>query len=496
MAGVALPDHLPPLLGQLVSEGLLHHLVNEPCGVLIHQVSGHRLIAYGLDIPSRVKYDRQPAMSVAAGCHEPIQPSELHSLTLPVRAGTDSNAPVFSACFVYSHTYGRNGKTPVIDPLLRHGLQHLWHHATKSQNPSPSSRFGSTHSGGVFDLANDEREIEDLERRSAAPEYWDDPDTAQKEMRRLGELKSRVEDWQKAETTTADMLDLLEMAADDPDMIAEIDAERDTLVETVDRLELQAALDGPYDREDALLVIHSGEGGVDAQDWAEMLSRMYLRWGDKHGFKTELLDATEGEEAGIKNATIDIRGPNAYGMLKGEGGGHRLVRLSPFDSAHRRHTAFALVEILPQIQNDHEINLNPDDVRVDTYRASGAGGQHVNKTSSAVRLTHLPTGIVVTCQNERSQIQNRESAFKILRSRLLEKKIEEEEAEKRELKGDVKAAGFGSRIRSYVLHPYTQVTDHRTDVSVGDANAVINGELDPFIEGWLQHLITPAEVNQ
>lgn len=361
-------------------------------------------------------------------------------------------------------------------------------------SPFPNSRPVSIRSGGVFDLANDEREIEDLERRSAAPEYWDDPDTAQKEMRRLGELKSRIDDWTSAESSAADMLDLLEMTDDDPDLVAEIEAERDALLAKVDHLELQSALDGPYDKEDAILIIHSGEGGVDAQDWAEMLSRMYLRWADKNGFKAELLDTTEGEEAGIKNATIEIRGANAYGMLKGEGGGHRLVRLSPFDSAHRRHTAFALVEVLPQIENDHDINLNPDDVRVDTYRASGAGGQHVNKTSSAVRLTHIPTGIVVTCQNERSQIQNRESAFKILRSRLLEKKIEEEQAERKELKGDVKAAGFGSRIRSYVLHPYTQVTDHRTGVSVGDANAVLNGELNPFIEGWLQHLITPVEV--
>lgn len=373
------------------------------------------------------------------------------------------------------------------------GKNQPWHHATTLQNPSPSSRPASIRSGGVFDLANDEREIEDLERRSADPDYWNDPDTAQKEMRRLGELKARIDDWTSAESSAADMLDLLEMADDDPELLAEIGAERDELVAKVDHLELQSALDGPYDHDDAILIIHSGEGGVDAQDWAEMLSRMYLRWADKSGFKSELLDSTEGDEAGIKNATIEVRGTNAYGMLKGEGGGHRLVRLSPFDSAHRRHTAFALVEVLPQIENDHEINLNPDDVRVDTYRASGAGGQHVNKTSSAVRLTHIPTGIVVTCQNERSQIQNRESAFKILRSRLLEKKIEEEEAERRELKGDAKAAGFGNRIRSYVLHPYTQVTDHRTDVSVGDANAVINGDLDPFIEGWLQHMITPVE---
>jgi peptide chain release factor 2 len=353
-----------------------------------------------------------------------------------------------------------------------------------------------THYGGVFDLANDEREIEDIERRSASPDYWDDPDSAQKEMRRLGELKSRIDDWQQAESSVADMLDLLAMADEEPELIEEIQTERDELLQKVNSLELQAALNEPHDRSDAILIIHSGEGGVDAQDWAAMLTRMYLRWAEKRGLKAELLDTTDGDEAGIKNSTLEIRGTNAYGMLKGEGGSHRLVRLSPFDSAHRRHTAFALVEVLPQIENDHEINLQPDDVRVDTYRASGAGGQHVNKTSSAVRLTHLPTGIVVTCQNERSQIQNRESAYKILRSRLLEKKLEEEAAERKELKGDAKAAGFGSRIRSYVLHPYTQVTDHRTELSVGDSNAVIDGGLDPFINAWLQHLITPIEATQ
>ena len=312
-------------------------------------------------------------------------------------------------------------------------------------------------------------------------------------MRRLGELKARIEDWTSAEKSTADLLDLLEMAEGEPELLAEIEQERDALRSKVDTLELQSALDGPHDRSDAILVIHSGEGGVDAQDWASMLTRMYLRWAEKRGFKAELLDNTDGDEAGIKNATIDIRGTNAYGMLKGEGGGHRLVRLSPFDSAHRRHTAFALVEVLPQLENDTEIDLKPDDVRVDTYRSSGAGGQHVNKTDSAVRLTHLPTGIVVTCQNERSQIQNRESAFKILRARLLELKLEEQAKERRELKGDKIAAGFGSRIRSYVLHPYTQVTDHRTGTSVGDAQGVLDGGLDPFIDAYLQHLITPAE---
>jgi len=262
----------------------------------------------------------------------------------------------------------------------------------------------------------------------------------------------------------------------------------------LDGLELESALDGPHDGSNAILVIHSGEGGVDAQDWASMLSRMYLRWGERRGFKTDLLDSSAGEEAGVKNATIEVKGANAYGLLKGEGGSHRLVRISPFDSAHRRHTAFALVEVIPEIENDTEIDLKPDDVRVDTYRASGAGGQHVNKTDSAVRLTHLPTGIVVTCQNERSQTQNRETAYKILRSRLLELKLKAEAEERSDLKGNLTAAGFGSRIRSYVIHPYTQVTDHRTEKSVGDAQAVLDGGLDPFIDAYLHFLITPVEV--
>ncbi len=312
-------------------------------------------------------------------------------------------------------------------------------------------------------------------------------------MRRLGELKARVDSFSSTETAVNDYLEMIELADDEPEILDEIEAERNELIAVVDQLELESALDGPHDRANAILVIHSGEGGVDAQDWASMLSRMYLRWADKRHLKAELLDTTDGEEAGIKNATIEVQGQNAYGFLKGEGGSHRLVRLSPFDSAHRRHTAFALVEVLPEIENDNDIDLKPDDVRVDTYRASGAGGQHVNKTSSAIRLTHLPTGIVVTCQNERSQLQNRESAFKILRSRLLEKKLREEAAERNELKGDAIAAGFGSRIRSYVLHPYTQVTDHRTDVSVGDTQGVLNGNLDPFVDGYLQYLVKPAD---
>jgi len=314
-------------------------------------------------------------------------------------------------------------------------------------------------------------------------------------MRRMGELRSKVDTWNTIQKSTADLLDLLEMSDGDPELLADIEQERDDLLAKVETLELESALNGPHDHSDAILVVHSGEGGIDAQDWASMVARMYLKWAGKHGFKAEMLDSTDGEEAGIKNATLDIKGPNAYGLLRGEGGSHRLVRLSPFDSAHRRHTAFALVEVLPQIESDNEIDLRPEDVRVDTYRSSGAGGQHVNKTESAVRLTHLPTGVVVTCQNERSQIQNRESAFKILRSRLLEIKMQQEAEERSQIKGDLKAAGFGSRIRSYVLQPYTMVTDHRTEASVGDVQGVLDGELDPFIEAYLQAQMMPEEAS-
>jgi peptide chain release factor 2 len=309
---------------------------------------------------------------------------------------------------------------------------------------------------------------------------------AQSVMRRIGELRSRTECWDELRHAVADLLGLAELSEGDDALIAEIATETGPLVGRVDDLELQLALNGAYDRKNAILVVHSSEGGVDAQDFAEMLARMYARWADRRGFKAEVLDESPGEEAGIKNATIEIRGPNAYGFAKAEAGSHRLVRLSPFDAAHRRHTAFALVEVLPEIETDTEIDLNPDDVRVDTYRSSGAGGQHVNKTSSAVRLTHLPTGIVVTCQNERSQIQNRETAFKILRARLLERKLKQEAEERTRLKGEHISAGFGgNRIRSYVLHPYTLVTDHRTDTSIGDTQAVLDGAIDPFINAYL-----------
>jgi len=312
---------------------------------------------------------------------------------------------------------------------------------------------------------------------------------AQAAMRRLGELNSQVEQWNGLKKSVDDLLEFSEIAGNDAELVSSIASESESLVNALDDLELELTLNGPYDGKNALLVVHSGEGGVDAQDFAEMLSRMYLKWGERRGFGVELLDSSAGEEAGIKNATIEIRGRNAYGYAKSEAGSHRLVRQSPFDSAHRRHTAFALVEVLPEIDTDAEVDLRSDDVKMDAFRASGAGGQHVNKTSSAVRLTHLPTGIVVTCQNERSQLQNRESAMKILRGRLLERKMQQEADERGKIKGTHTAAGFGNRIRSYVLHPYTLVNDHRTDTSVGDVYAVLDGEIDTFVDAYLQQSI-------
>jgi peptide chain release factor 2 len=279
-------------------------------------------------------------------------------------------------------------------------------------------------------------------------------------------------------------LELAEL--DDESLRSELETEVAALAKEVDQRELDAMLSGPYDHDDALLAIHAGAGGTDSQDWAQMLERMYLRWAERSGYEVEILDYSEGEEAGIKSVTLAVDGRNAFGYLRPEKGVHRLVRLSPFDSAHRRHTSFALVEVLPQVEDDDTIVISPNDLRIDTYRSAGAGGQNVQKNDTAVRITHLPSGLVVTCQNERSQTQNRENAMRVLKARLLELKQEELEKQKAELRGEYKKAEWGSQIRSYVLHPYQLVKDHRTNFETGNTQAVLDGDLDGFIEAYLR----------
>ncbi len=307
-------------------------------------------------------------------------------------------------------------------------------------------------------------------------------------MQRLADLKQEVELWGDLEARVTDLVDLLEMAqaADDHGIAEEIAGEVTEIEAQLAQLEDRLLLSGEYDSHDAILAIHAGAGGTESQDWAQMLLRMYLRWAQNHGYRTEIIDQTEGEEAGIKSVTVQVSGRYAYGYLKAERGVHRLVRLSPFDASNRRHTSFALVEVMPLIDDDIEIEIDLNDVRIDTFRASGAGGQHVNKTSSAVRIVHEPTGIVVQCQNERSQLQNRETAMRVLRARLLELELEKREEEQARLKGEHVDAGWGNQIRSYVLHPYQMVKDHRTGYETGKAQAVLDGDLDPFIMAYLK----------
>ena len=293
------------------------------------------------------------------------------------------------------------------------------------------------------------------------------------------------------EQKVEDLLTLLELGESESDeaTIQEVEQQVEPLQEKLAELEFQLALGGDYDANGAYVSIHASEGGTESQDWAQMLLRMYLRWAEKRGSKAEVLDLMPGEEAGIKSATVQIDGEYAYGYLKGERGGHRLVRISPYDSAKRRHTSFALVEVSPVVETETDVEINPDDVEMDVYRSSGAGGQHVNKTSSAVRLTHKPSGIVVTCQNERSQVQNREVAMRILRARLVEQMLEEQEAEARRLKGEHTGAGFGNSIRSYVLHPYNMVKDNRTGHETSNTQAVLDGSLDDFMRAYLHSQI-------
>jgi len=305
-------------------------------------------------------------------------------------------------------------------------------------------------------------------------------------MKQYTSLKAQVETWRIFSRHLHDTLELAQL--DDDSLRAELETEVTAIEAQLEKLSFTAMLSGKFDHDSAILAIHAGAGGTDSQDWAGILERMYLRWSESRGFQTEILDVTQGEEAGIKSVTIAVDGDYAFGYLRSEKGVHRLVRLSPFDAAHRRHTSFALIEILPQVAMDEaEINIEPGDIKMDVFRSSGAGGQNVQKNATAVRLTHLPTGIVVTCQNERSQSQNREFAMRILRARLLELKQAEREEERAVLRGEYTKAEWGSQIRSYVLHPYQMVKDHRTDYETGNTQAVLDGELDEFMESYLRH---------
>jgi peptide chain release factor 2 len=304
-------------------------------------------------------------------------------------------------------------------------------------------------------------------------------------MKKLADLREEVEDWRGFQKRVQDTLELAEMG--DESLRPELEPETNSLETELAKRELTAQLSGPYDRGNALLSINAGAGGTDSQDWAAMLERLYLRWAERRKYDAEIIDRTEGEEAGIKSVTIAVNGTNAYGFLRPEKGVHRLVRLSPFDSAHRRHTSFAQVEVLPEIgEDDAAIKINPDDIKVDVFRSSGAGGQNVQKNATAVRITHLPSGIVVSCQNERSQLQNRENALRVLRGRLLEIQEEEQRREMAQLRGEYQKAEWGSQIRSYVLHPYQLVKDHRTEYEEGNTQAVLDGEIDGFIESYLK----------
>ena len=327
-----------------------------------------------------------------------------------------------------------------------------------------------------------------MEEQMNVPDFWNDLERSQKVNREVKSLKRKLESYSRTKSRLEDTEILIELGQEmeDSSVVEEVQGNVEQLEKDVEKMRLNALLKGSYDANNAIVSLHAGAGGTEAMDWTSMLLRMYTRWCENNEYEVKTLDFLPGEEAGVKSVTLHVIGENAYGYLKAEKGVHRLVRISPFDSSGRRHTSFASVDVMPELENDNTIEIRPEDLRVDTYRSSGAGGQHVNKTSSAIRITHLPTGIVVTCQNERSQIQNRETAMKMLRGKLLALKEQENQEKKDEIEGELKKIEWGSQIRSYVFHPYNMVKDHRTNVETGNIQAVMDGDLDRFINAYLQ----------
>jgi peptide chain release factor 2 len=345
--------------------------------------------------------------------------------------------------------------------------------------------------GGGFDLPAKSLKIAQLEEYASRPDFWDDPASAQKTMQELTRLRSEAGEWDIVRRRIEDALELAELA--DDDLEPELTTELTVLKTMVDKMEFRALFRGEYDDRQAILAIHAGAGGTEAQDWAAMLQRMFLRWAESHGYKVEIIDESAGDEAGIKSMTAAIRGDYAYGWLLSERGVHRLVRISPYDASSRRHTSFAKVEVWPDVAEEIEIDIDEKDIEIQRFKASGAGGQHVQKNETAVRIKHHPSGIVVSCQNQRSLTQNIDAAMKILKAQLFDLEQRRQEAELAQLKGEDVDAGWGSQIRSYVLHPYKMVKDHRTSQETGNPQAVLDGALDPFMEAYLRHRLDQTQ---
>lgn len=346
-----------------------------------------------------------------------------------------------------------------------------------------------------FDIETKENRIREIEEAMEQQEFWDDVEKSQKLMKELKNLKSQIDTISKIQRDYEDIGILIDMGNEEEDasIVEDVKEQLNEFIENFEKTKIDTLLSGEYDKCNAILKLNAGAGGTESCDWASMLYRMFTRWAESKGYKTEVLDFLDGDEAGIKSITFQVNGENAYGYLKSEKGVHRLVRISPFNAAGKRQTSFVSLDVMPDIEEDLDVEINDDDIRIDTYRSSGAGGQHINKTSSAVRITHMPTGIVVQCQNERSQLQNKDKAMKMLKAKLYMLKKQEEEEKRSRIRGEVKEIGWGNQIRSYVMQPYTMVKDHRTNVEVTDVNKVLDGYIDPFINGYLKWINTGNE---